>query len=155
MSDGQIVGIILLGIFLLIIVVMNFSSMQDYEMFKKKYSELERGVYKFEPNIGHQCYFYLYSYDINSVTFTRTSVNIIFFPSGDIKLSDNVYIHKWQIWTSFVTWYYYRKFHKLKDKLISDYNFSQAYRRMGENRDGAHYERYMEQYTSNFKFFRG
>jgi hypothetical protein len=155
MTDGQIIISILSAIFLLIIVVINFTSLQVCKMYKKKYSELERGVYKFEPSVGHQCYFYLHSYDINSVSFTRTNVNIIFFPDGDIKLSENVYIHKWQIWTSFVIWYYYRKFHKLKDKLISDYNFSQAYRRMSENRDGNYQNIYIKKHNSPFKFLRG
>ena len=87
------------------------------ELYKKKYDELERGVYKYEPNHGQSHYFYLYSYDINTLTFTRTDVNIIFFPDGDIKLTDNLYIHKSLLFMSLVSWYYWRKFQKLKDTL--------------------------------------
>jgi hypothetical protein len=88
----------------------------------KKYDELKRGVYKYEPSPGLQSdYFYLYSYDINTVRFTKTNVAILFFLDGDIKLTENNYIHKWQIWWSLPTWYHYRKLHKLKDELILNY----------------------------------
>lgn len=155
MTDAQLVILILFGIFLFIIVGMNFSSIHSYKIYRKKYKELEHGVYKFEPNVGHQCYFYLYHYDINTHTRSRTDINMIFFPDGDIKLDDNVYLFKWQTWTSFVHWYYYRKFNKLKDKLISDYNFREAYRRLSENSESRLYERYMRQHRLDFKFFRG
>lgn len=155
MTDVQIVILILLGIFLLFIVGMNFSSMHVYKIYKKKYNEFKRGVYKFEPNLGHQCYFYLYDYDINTHTRSRTNINMIFFPDGDIKLDENVYIHKWQIWTSFVKWYYYRKFHRLKDDAIREYNIREAFRTAGQNRESILYERYMKQQKLDFKFFRG
>jgi len=102
----------------------------------KKYDELKRGVYKYEPSMGHYIYFYLYSYDINTVTFTKTNVAILFFPDGAIKLTENNYIHKWQIWWSIPTWYHYRKLHKLKDELIVNYerglDFRQIYDRAVE-----------------------
>ena len=121
MSDTQTVISILGCVFLLIYVIMNLSYITDHETYKKKYNELERGVYKYEPNHGQSHFFYLYSYDINTLTFTRTDVGIIFFLDGDIKLTDNLYIHKSHLFMSLYAWYYWRKFHKLKDKLIRNY----------------------------------
>jgi hypothetical protein len=90
-------------------------------LYKKKYDELKRGVYKFEPSVGRSKYFYLFSYDINTSTFTRTDVNIIFFVDGDIKLTDNLYIHKSHLFMSLISWYYWRKLQRLKDELIVNY----------------------------------
>jgi len=154
MTDAQIV---ISGFFALVffaILIFNVVSYPNVKLYKKKYDELKRGVYKFEPNVGHSSYFYLYSYDIATVTFIRTGVNIIFFLDGDIKLTDNLYIHKRNLFMSFVKWYYWRKFHKLKDKLISDYNFSQAYRRMSSSDRHRHFF-VKKQNKLDFKFFRG
>jgi hypothetical protein len=124
------------------------------KLYKKKYDELERGVYKFEPNVGHSAYFYLYTYDINRVEFTRTDVNIIFFLDGDIKLTNNLYIHKSHLFMSLVSWYYWKKFQKLKDKLISDYNFNQLYTRMNSSDGNLHFF-VKKQNKLDFKFLRG
>jgi hypothetical protein len=78
-------------------------------------------VYKYQPDHGQSRYFYLYSYDINTLTFTRTDVNIIFFLDGDIKLTNNLYIHKSNLFMSLVSWYYWRKFQKLNDELVVNY----------------------------------
>ena len=121
MTDTQSVISILGCVFLLIYVIMNLSYISDHELYKKKYNELERGVYKYEPNVGQSHYFYLYSYDIHTLTFTRTDVDIIFFLDGDIKLTDNLYIHKNHLFMSLFSWYYYKKFHKLKNVLIRNY----------------------------------
>jgi hypothetical protein len=123
----------------------------------KKYNELQRGVYKYEPTPGLQShYFYLYNYDINDHTFTKTNVAIIFFIDGAIKLTENNYIHYWQIWWSLPTWYHYRKFHKLKDIIIKEHNINAEFRRRARVLDD-----YRRQYggkttkEADFKFFRG
>lgn len=121
MTDTQSVILILGCVFLLLFMIMNLSYISDHGLYKKKYDELERGVYKYEPNVGRSHYFYLYSYDIHTLTFTRTDVAIIFFLDGDIKLTDNLYIHKNHLFMSLYSWYYYRKFHKLKKLLIRNY----------------------------------
>ena len=122
MTDAQIVISILSGIIFFLYLVNNLLSLSNVELYMKKYDELKRGVYKYEPNLGLQShYFYLYSYDITTLTFTRTDVNIIFFLDGDIKLTDNLYIHKSHLFMSLVSWYYWKKFQKLKDELIVNY----------------------------------
>jgi hypothetical protein len=121
------------------------------KLYKKKYDELERGVYKYEPNHGQSHYFYLYSYDIATVTFTRTDVNIIFFLDGDIKLTDNLYIHKSHLFMSLVSWYYWRKFQKLKDELIDLDNWRNRRERYAQLRNDS----YVAQNKLDFKFFRG
>jgi hypothetical protein len=130
---------------------MNLSYVSDHGLYKKKYDELERGVYKYEPNVGQSHYFYLYSYDIHTLTFTRTDVDIIFFLDGDIKLTDNLYIHKSHLFMSLYSWYYYRKFHKLKNVLIRNYEreseVREAYIRASELRK--------KQNKLDFKFLRG
>ena len=151
MTDTQSVIIILGCVFLLIYVIMNLSYISDHELYKKKYNELERGVYKYEPNVGQSHYFYLYSYDIHTLTFTRTDVDIIFFLDGDIKLTDNLYIHKNHLFMSLFSWYYYRKFHKLKNVLIRNYEreseVREAYIMACEQRK--------KQNKLDFKFLRG
>ena len=151
MSDTQTVISILGCVFLLIYVIMNLSYITDHETYKKKYDELERGVYRYEPNHGQSHFFYLYSYDINTLTFTRTDVGIIFFLDGDIKLTDNLYIHKNHLFMSLYSWYYYRKFHKLKNVLIRNYEreseVREAYIRASELRK--------KQKKLDFKFLRG
>ena len=151
MTDTQSVISILGCVFLLIYVIMNLSYVSDHGLYKKKYDELERGVYKYEPNVGQSHYFYLYSYDINTLTFTRTDVDIIFFLDGDIKLTDNLYIHKNHLFMSLFSWYYYRKFHKLKNVLIRNYEreieVREAYIMASELRK--------KQKKLDFKFLRG
>ena len=151
MTDTQSVISILGCVFLLIYVIMNLSYVSDHGLYKKKYDELERGVYKYEPNVGQSHYFYLYSYDIHTLTFTRTDVDIIFFLDGDIKLTDNLYIHKSHLFMSLYSWYYYRKFHKLKNVLIRNYEreseVREAYIRASELRK--------KQKKLDFKFLRG
>ena len=122
MTDAQLVISVIFAVVFFVILIFNVVSYPNVKLYKKKYDELRRGVYKYQPTEHIESnYFYLYSYDITTLTFTRTDVNIIFFPDGDIKLTENNYIHKWQIWWSIPTWYYYRKLHKLKDELIVNY----------------------------------
>lgn len=153
MTDAQLVITIFAGIFLLIYVISNFSNIGNHKLYKKKYQEMQRGVYKFEPNRGSELiYFNFYNYNINTLEFQRTDCDIIFFPDGDIKLTENLYLHKNHLFMSLYSWYYWRKFQRLKDDTIHEHNFRQAHSRMSRN----HHERYMKQQTKKeFKFFRG
>jgi hypothetical protein len=152
MTDTQSVISILGCVLLLIYVIMNLSYVSDHKLYKKKYQELQRGVYRFEPRGSELTYFNLYSYNINTLEFQRTDCDIIFFPDGDIKLTENLYIHKNHLFMSLYVWYYWRKFQRLKDDTIREYNFMQAHSRMSRD----HYERYMKQQNKlDFKFLRG
>ena len=152
MTDAQIVISVIFAVIFSVILLFNVVSYPNVELYKKKYDELERGVYKYEPNVGNSHYFYLHSYDINTLTFTRTDVNIIFFLDGDIKLTDNLYIHKSHLFMSLVSWYYWRKFQRLKDELVETYNI----RNQRGRYEQSHHERYMKQHSKKeFKFFRG
>ena len=152
MTDAQIVISVIFAVVFFVILIFNVVSYPNVELYKKKYDELERGVYKYEPNNGQSHYFYLYSYDINTLTFTRTDVDIIFFLDGDIKLTNNLYIHKSHLFLSLVSWYYWRKFQRLKDELVETYNI----RNQRGRYEQSHHERYMKkQNISPFKFFRG
>ena len=152
MTDAQAVISAIFAVIFFVILIFNVVSYPNVELYKKKYDELERGVYKYERSHGHSLYFYLYSYDINTLTFTRTGVNIIFFPDGDIKLTDNLYIHKSHLFLSLVSWYYWRKFQRLKDELVETYNI----RNQRGRYEQSHHERYMKQKNKlDFKFFRG
>ena len=155
MTDAQIVISVIFAVVFSVILLFNVASYPNVELYKKIYDELERGVYKYEPTPGLQShYFYLYSYDINTLKFTRTDVDIIFFLDGGIKLTNNLYIHKNHLFMSLVSWYYWRKFQKLKDKLIYYHHFSEAYRRMSDtSRDLNVYIK--KQNIPTFKFFRG
>jgi hypothetical protein len=157
MSDAQIVISVIFAVIFFVILIFNVVSYPNVKLYKKKYDELKRGVYKFEPSVGHSAYFYLYSYDINTLTFTRTDVSIIFFLDGDIKLTDNLYIHKSHLFMSLVSWYYWRKFQRLKDTLVRDYEyenrFREEYRRIYDVRGVDVYLK--KQNISSFKFFRG
>ena len=121
MTDAQIVISVIFAVIFFVILIFNVVSYPNVGLYKKKYDELKRGVYKFEPSVGRSKYFYLFSYDINTSTFTRTDVNIIFFVDGDIKLTDNLYIHKSHLFMSLISWYYWRKLQRLKDELIVNY----------------------------------
>jgi hypothetical protein len=121
MTDAQIVISVIFAVIFFVILIFNVVSYPNVKLYKKKYDELERGVYKYQPDHGQSRYFYLYSYDINTLTFTRTDVNIIFFLDGDIKLTNNLYIHKSNLFMSLVSWYYWRKFQKLNDELVVNY----------------------------------
>ena len=122
MTDVQLVISVIFAVIFFVILIFNVVSYPNVGLYKKKYDELKRGVYKYQPTEHSESnYFYLYSYDITTLTFTRTDVNIIFFLDGDIKLTDNLYIHKSHLFMSFVKWYHWRKFQKLKDELIVNY----------------------------------
>jgi hypothetical protein len=153
MTNALIVISIFFAVVFFVILLFNVVSYPNVELYKKKYDELERGVYKYEPTPGLQShYFYLYSYDINTLTFTRTDVDIIFFLDGDIKLTNNLYIHKYHLFMSLVSWYYWRKFQKLKDDTIREYNIREGQRRRAQNLFD---ERSKLQNKLDFKFFRG
>ena len=152
MTNALIVISIFFAVVFFVILLFNVVSYPNVELYKKKYDELERGVYKYERSHGNSLYFYLYSYDINTLTFTRTDVNIIFFLDGDIKLTDNLYIHKSHLFMSLISWYYWRKFQRLKDELVETYNI----RNQRGRYEQSHHERYMKQKNKlDFKFFRG
>ena len=155
MTDAQIVILIIFAVVFFVILIFNVVSYPNVELYKKKYNQLERGVYKYERSYSNSLYFYLYSYDINTLTFTRTDVNIIFFPDGDIKLTDNLYIHKSHLFMSLVSWYYWRKFQKLKDELINQHNFNEAYSRYRLGYLESLQEQPKKQNITSFKFFRG
>ena len=156
MTDAQITILIIFAVVFFVILIFNVVSYPNVELYKKKYDELKRGVYKYEPNVvGESHYFYLYSYDINTLTFTQTYVNIIFFLDGDIKLTDNLYIHKSHLFLSLISWYYWRKFQKLKDELINQHNFNEAYSRYRLGYLESLQEQPKIQNISSFKFFRG
>ena len=156
MTDAQIVISVIFAVVFFVILLFNVVSYPNVELYKKKYDELKRGVYKYEPNVvGESHYFYLYSYDINTLTFTQTYVNIIFFLDGDIKLTDNLYIHKSLLFMSLVSWYYWRKFQKLKDELINQHNFNEAYSRYRLGYLESLQEQPKKQNITSFKFFRG
>jgi hypothetical protein len=152
MTDTQLVISVIFAVIFFVILIFNVVSYPNVELYKKKYDELERGVYKYQPDHGQSRYFYLYSYDINTLTFTRTDVNIIFFLDGDIKLTNNLYIHKSNLFMSLVSWYYWRKFQKLNDELVETYNI----RNQRGRYEQSHREQYMKQQNKlDFKFFRG
>lgn len=152
MTDAQITILIIFAVIFSLILIYNILSYPNVELYKKKYDELERGVYKYEPNHGQSHYFYLHSYDIHTLTFTRTDVDIIFFLDGGIKLTNNLYIHKSHLFMSLVSWYYWRKFQRLKDELVETYNI----RNQRGRYEQSHHERYMKQKNKlDFKFFRG
>jgi hypothetical protein len=158
MTDAQIVISLIFAVIFFVILIFNVVSYPNVKLYKKKYDELKRGVYKYQPNHSQSRYFYLYSYDINTLTFTRTDVDIIFFLDGGIKLTNNLYIHKNHWFMSLVSWYYWRKFQKLKDELVRDYeynhHFSETFRRMSDtSRDLNVYIK--KQSKLDFKFFRG
>ena len=156
MTDAQITILIIFAVVFFVILIFNVVSYPNVELYKKKYDELKRGVYKYEPNVvGESHYFYLYSYDINTLTFTQTYVNIIFFLDGDIKLTDNLYIHKSHLFLSLISWYYWRKFQKLKDELINQHNFNEAYSRYRLGYLESLQEQPKKQNITSFKFFRG
>ena len=153
MNDFLIALSLLGGIFILLYVIYNLASyMTNRELYQKKYQELQRGVYRYNGSHLDLIYFNLYTYDIASCTFHPTNCNIIFFPDGSVKLTENLYIHKSHWFWSLYSWYYLGKFQRLKDYHIQSHNFREAYRRM----DGNHYERYMkQQIKKDFKFLRG
>ena len=156
MTDTYIVILILICIVLFLYIVYNIISFINADLYKKKYTELERGVYKYEPTsptsvFNNYFYFYLYDYNINTLTFNKTNANIIFFPDGDIKLTENLYIHKNQLWLSLISWHYYRKFHKLKNHLVSIHDFEIMRNRVLDK----HRERYHKLQNPDFKFLRG
>ena len=153
MTDAQLVILVIFAVIFFVILIFNVVSYPNVKLYKKKYDELERGVYKYEPaEHSESNYFYLYSYDITTLTFTRTDVNIIFFLDGDIKLTDNLYIHKSHLFMSLISWYYWRKLQRLKDDLISEYNIREGQRRRAQNLFD---ERSKSQNKLDFKFFRG
>jgi len=53
MTDAQIVISILSGIIFFLYLVNNLLSLSNVELYMKKYNELKRGVYNYEPSPGH------------------------------------------------------------------------------------------------------
>ena len=155
MTDTQIVISVLTGIAFFIYGGLHLQAIPDIERYQQLYKLMADEVYKFEPHAGHSAIFRRYVYDRTTGTNIPISDCIIFFPDGDIKLNDNLYIWKSTMVGNLIRWYYHRKFSKLKDEKIREYNIREAFRRAGENRESELYKRYMRQQNLNFKFLRG
>ena len=156
-ADSTIVVEIMTGIALFIYIGLQLQAIPDIARYKELYKLMNRDVYKFEPHAGHSAIFRKYDYDIDRVEFGPVSECIIFFPDGDIKLNDNLYIWKSTMVGNLIRWYYHRKFIKLKDEKIDIYNWRELRERYSQQR----YDDYVRQYggtttqAPQFKFFRG
>ena len=131
----------------IILLVWHISMLRILKKYRELYRALERGIYKYDGSVMDQIYFKKFDYHLNP-----TNGEIIFFNDGSIKLEENLYIHKSLILFHLAGWYYYRKFQRLKDDAIREYNFRLAHDRMSRD----HHERYMKQQNKlDFKFLRG
>lgn len=162
MTDTTIVIEILTGIALFIYIGLQLQATPDIKRYQELYDLMNGDHYKFTPQTSRSAIFRRYVYDRTTGTNIPIGDHIIFFPDGDIKLNDNLYIWKSTMVGNLIRWYYHRKFSKLKDEKIREYNIREAFRRAGENRESFLYERYMRQhegtateYKIDFKFLRG
>ncbi len=155
MSDTQIVISILTGIALFIYVGLHLQAIPDIRRYEELYDLMNGDHYKFAPQTSRSAIFRRYVYHRTTGTNIPSGDHIIFFPDGDIKLNDNLYIWKSTMVGNLIRWYYHRKFSKLKDEKIREYNIREAFRRAGENRESELYKRYIRQQNLDFKFLRG
>jgi len=162
MADTTIVIEILTGIFLFIYIGLHLEAIHDVKKYREIYDLLNRDVYKFEPNVSNSSIFRRYVYDRTTMESRPIGDCVIFFPDGDIKLNDNLYIWKSTMFANLFRWYYLRKFNNLKDEKIREYNIRESFRRSRESLQSHLYERYMRDYggtttqsKSDFKFLRG
>jgi len=162
MTDTQIVISVLTGIALFIYIGLHLQAVPDIRTYMELYDLMNNDQYKFAPQTSRSAIFRRYVYDRTTGTNIPIGDHIIFFPDGDIKLNDNLYIWKSTMVGNLIRWYYHRKFSKLKDEKIREYNIREAFRRAGENRESVLYDRYMRQYSGttteykiDFKFLRG
>ena len=60
MTDAQIVISVIFAVIFFVILIFNVVSYPNVKLYKKKYDELERGVYKYQPTEHSESnYFYL------------------------------------------------------------------------------------------------
>jgi hypothetical protein len=152
MNDIQIVLSVLTGIALFIYIGLHLQALPYIRTYNELYNLMVNNTYRYQPNTSNSSIFRRYVYDRTLMVHRPISDHIIFFPDGDIKLNDNLYIWKSTMVGNLIRWYYHRKFCRLKDKLISDYNFNQAYRRMSSY-DGRRHYFVKNENKLNFKFF--
>jgi hypothetical protein len=152
-ADSTIVIEILTGIALFIYIGLQLQAIPDIARYKELYKLMNRDVYKFEPQTSRSAIFRKYDYDIRRLEFYPIGDHIIFFPDGDIKLDENLYIHKSTRYGNLFSWYYYNKFCKLRDEKIDIHNW----REMRERYSQLRHNDYMGQHQnkSSFKFLRG
>ena len=153
MSDVQIVISILTGIALFIYIGFQLQAIPDIRRYQELYKLMADEVYKFEPHAGHSAIFRRYAYDRTTGTSRPVSDSIIFFPDGDIKLNDNLYIWKSTMVGNMIRWYYHRKFNKLKDEKIDVYNWREMRERYSQLRHDAYMRPFRaEELKKEFKF---
>jgi vacuolar-type H+-ATPase catalytic subunit A/Vma1 len=121
--------------------LLNLMNIGDVKWHYKVAKELKSGHYKYHTKL------------IEQIILRRLDdrEEMIFFGDGSIKVKDDVYIHKSMLWMSVFNMYYYWKFHKLKDKLIKEYELIEGQR----TRAQALFDHRTKQQNINFKFFRG
>ena len=154
-ADSTIVVEIITGIAFFIYGGLHLQSIPDFQKYREIYKLMNRDVYKFEPHAGHSSLFRLYDYDIRRVEFIPLGNHIIFFPDGDIKLDENLYIHKSTRRGNLFRWYYYNKFCKLRDEKIDIHNWRELRERYSQLRHDAYLGQHKNQNKSSFKFLRG
>jgi hypothetical protein len=153
MSNPTIVVEILTGISFFIYGGLHLQSIPDFQKYREIYKLMNRDVYKYEPHVGHGSLFRLYDYDIRRVEFIPVSDCIVFFPDGDLKLDENLYIHKSTRYGNLFRWYYYNKFCKLRDEKVDIYNWREMRERYSQLRHDAYMRPFRaEEPKKEFKF---
>jgi len=155
MTNMQIVMLVLTSVFLFIFIGLHLSALPDVQKYMEIYDLMDRDVYKFEPHAGHSSRFRLYDYSIVRSEFYPSDACIIFFPDGDIKLNDNLYIWKSTMYGNIFRWYYHRKFCKLRDAKIDLYNWREMRERNAQHLHNAYIQQFKNKNKLSFKFLRG
>jgi hypothetical protein len=152
-ADSTIVIEILTGISLFIYIGLQLQALPDIIRYQELYDLMNNDQYRFQPQTSRSAIFRRYDYSRTTGTNIPVGDHIIFFPDGDIKLNDNLYIWKSTMVGNLIRWYYYRKFIKLKDEKIDLYNW----REMRERYSQLRHDAFMQQHQnkSSFKFLRG
>ena len=151
----QLTIIIITGIALFIYIGIHLETIPNLIKYKKLLRLLADDTYRYQPNISNSIIFRKFVYNRTSGTNIPISDHIIFFPNGDIKLNENLYIWKSTRYGNLFKWYYHRKFCKMKDEKIDVYNWREMRERNAQHLHNAYIQQFKNKKNLDFKFLIG
>ena len=111
-------AVIIITLILLYWILCTINDMFSFNLYRERYNEIKLGMYSIRTvrwRIGDKFGYVALSSELEDSA-------VVFFEGGDIKIKDNVYYSRENIFNGPISYYYYRKYWALIKILVEEYN---------------------------------
>lgn len=115
-------AVIIIALILLYWILCSINDMFSFKLYRKRYNEIKLGMYSIRTvrwRIGDKFGYVALSSELEDSA-------VVFFEGGDIKIKDNVYYFRENIFNGPISYYYYRKYWALIKILVEEYNHNRT-----------------------------